>query len=105
MHLEKVDQADVGGCAECDAEQRAPTAQQVDSDRDGESDESVKGGFRQRDDAATEGANREDAQNADRHPSGELFDQDRFLEGPRTAKGTARSANVMLKVIARTARM
>lgn len=67
--------------------------------------ESVKGGFRQRDDAATEGANREDAQNADRHPSGELFDQDRFLEGPRTAKGTALSANVMLKVIARTARM
>jgi hypothetical protein len=86
LRLEKVDQVDEGGCPKCDAEQRAPTAQQVDRDRDGESDEGVKGRFRQRDDAVTEGANRKNAQNSDGHPSGELFDQDRFLDGPKNSE-------------------
>jgi hypothetical protein len=58
----------------------------VESDRDGESDESMKGRFRQGDDAVTEGANRKNAQNTDGHPSEELFDQDRFLECPKNSE-------------------
>jgi hypothetical protein len=57
--------ADISGRAECDAEQRASAEQKVDGDRDCEGQQSVKGRSWQGDDAATEGAHRQDAQNAD----------------------------------------
>jgi len=63
-HSGNIHQADISGRAECDAEQRASAEQKVDGDRDCEGQQSVKGRSWQGDDAATEGAHRQDAQNA-----------------------------------------
>lgn len=84
---QQVDQADEGGCAKGDAEQRAPSAEQVDGDRHRECERGVNRRPGKADNASAERGHCEDPQNAGWHPSGKVFNQGRLLQRAEDPEG------------------